>query len=244
MRVVVCEQGTEEWLKARAGRVTGSMIECVGAMTKSGGEAATRRNYRASLICEILTGQPTPQGFVSAEMRWGTEHEPEARAAVEAELGITVDPVGFAIHPTSDRCGASPDGVIGIEDAKIAILSGLTPEERVKLQEIWARGEQWPNAEGLLEIKCPLTATHLGYILAGGAPADYMDQMQWEMRCTGAKFCWFASYDPRLPDYLQLFLVKVPRNEAHIAKLEREVDAFLADLDKMLAALPKPPVAD
>jgi hypothetical protein len=209
---------------------------------KSGGESASRRNYRAELVCEVLTGLPTPQGFVSKEMQWGTDHEPEARAAYEAEENVSVDPVGFAIHPNNDRCGASPDGVVGLEDAKIAILASLQPEDRPAMIAAWESGEL-PDAEGLLEIKCPLTATHLDYILGGVAPSEYMPQMQWEMRCTGAKWCDFVSYDPRLPAHLQLFIVRVPRDDNYIAKLEAEVASFLADLDRLLAALPQPPEA-
>jgi putative phage-type endonuclease len=240
MRVIDCEQGTEEWLQARCKRVTGSRISDVGATTKAGTEAATRRDYRWELICEMLTGVPTPQGFVSADMKWGTEHEDEARHAFMAEEGVTVDKIGFVIHPTRDGAGASPDGIVGMEDLKIQILSSVPPEKREEILAGWAAGI-WPDPEAIVEIKCPKTSTHIGYIKKGVAPADYMDQMQWEMRCTGAKWCWFVSYDPRLPDYLQLFIVKVPRNDALIATLERELDAFFADLDREMSELPTPP---
>ena len=79
-------QGTEGWLRARMGRVTGSKAKDVLASIKSG-EAAARRDYRVALMLERLTGNPTPQGFVSDEMKWGTVTEPLARMAYEARTG-------------------------------------------------------------------------------------------------------------------------------------------------------------
>ena len=147
MRLVECIQGSVEWLKARAGKVTGSRIKDVLAQIKSG-EAASRRDYRVELVCEILTGEPTPQGFISRDMEWGTANEPFARGAVEVARGYMVDQVGFVLHPTMDRAGVSPDGLVN-----------------------WMAGDEAP--EGIVEIKCPKTATHLGYILAGVVPSDY-----------------------------------------------------------------------
>jgi hypothetical protein len=61
--------------------------------------------------------------------------------------------------------------------------------------------------------------------------------MQWQMACTAASWCDFASYDPRLPEHLQLFIKRVPRDDAAIAHLETEVMAFLVELDQKVAKL-------
>lgn len=84
--------------------------------------------------------------------------------------------------------------------------------------------------DGLVEIKCPNTATHLDTLLSATVPGDYLTQMQWQMACTGRKWCDFASYDPRLPAGMALFIARVHRDEARIAELEVEVKAFLAEL--------------
>jgi putative phage-type endonuclease len=91
--------------------------------------------------------------------------------------------------------------------------------------------------EGLVEIKCPATATHLDTLLAGTVPSKYIPQMQWQMACTNTRFCDFVSYDPRLPDHLRLFVKPVRRDNEYIAMLETEVTKFLTELEEKLTQL-------
>ena len=63
--------------------------------------------------------------------------------------------------------------------------------------------------------------------------------MQWQMACTGRPWCDFVSFDPRLPERLQLLVVRVPRDDDYIAMLETEVKKFLAELDDKLNKLEK-----
>jgi hypothetical protein len=93
--------------------------------------------------------------------------------------------------------------------------------------------------EGLVEIKCPNTATHLDVVLAGKPPTKYIYQMQWQMACTCKDWCDFVSYDPRLPEHLQMLVVRVPRDDQQILVLESEVKAFLAELDDKVKQLEK-----
>ncbi len=109
MRVVPFLQGSAEWLQARAGIPTASEFAAVMATVNSG-EAAVRRNYRARLVVERLTGRPIPT-YQSAAMRQGTEREPDARLAYMARTGNVVDQIGLCLHDTFDA-GASPDGLI------------------------------------------------------------------------------------------------------------------------------------
>lgn len=86
------------------------------------------------------------------------------------------------------------------------------------------------GAEGLIEIKCPNTATHIE-TLRSKKPSDrYYKQMQWQMACTGRKWCDFVSFDNRLPDNLAYFCVRIDRNEEAIAEIEAEVNKFLEEL--------------
>ena len=112
MNVIDLPQGSPEWLAARAGRVTASRIADVLAKIKTG-EAAVRRDYRAQLVAEILTGKPQEDGFINAEMQWGIETEPLARSAYEVAKDVLVDQIGFVLHPVIERAGASPDGLAG-----------------------------------------------------------------------------------------------------------------------------------
>jgi len=91
--------------------------------------------------------------------------------------------------------------------------------------------------EGMLEIKCPNTATHIDTLLSQTVPGKYNTQMQWQMACTGRQWCDFVSFDPRLPTELQLFVKRVPRDAAYIAMLEEEVQKFLKELDGKITKL-------
>jgi putative phage-type endonuclease len=198
------EQRTDDWFAARLGKVTASRVADVIAKTKTG-YGAGRANYMADLVVERLTGQKA-SSFSNAAMEWGTEQEPNAKAAYAAKTGILVEEVGFIDHPTVAMSGASPDGFA---------------------------------EEGLVEIKCPNTATHLEYIFDGKPPQKYVTQMQWQMACAGKPWCDFASFDPRLPERLQLLVVRVPRDDDYIKMLEQEVTIFLQELDDKLNKLEK-----
>lgn len=91
--------------------------------------------------------------------------------------------------------------------------------------------------DGLLEIKCPNSATHLDRLLGEAVPAKYFTQMQWQLACTGRQWCDYVSFDPRVPENMRLHVERVMRNKAHIAELETQVREFLAELDEKLAAL-------
>ena len=197
------EQGTPEWFAARLGNVTASRVADVIAKTKSG-YAASRDNYMAQLICERMT-YTVAESFSSPAMQWGTETEPLARAAYESLADVLVDEVGYIAHPTIERAGASPDGLIGLF--------------------------------GLLEIKCPNTATHIDTLISEQVPTKYITQMQWQMSCTGRTWADFVSFDPRLPSGLQMFVKRVEFDAEYVAMLKEEVIKFLAELDAKISKL-------
>lgn len=91
--------------------------------------------------------------------------------------------------------------------------------------------------DGLLELKCPNTATHIETLLGKSAPSKYVSQIMWQMACTGRQWCDFASYDPRMPEEMRLFVQRVKRDDRLIAELEAEVTSFLKEVDETVAAL-------
>jgi putative phage-type endonuclease len=93
--------------------------------------------------------------------------------------------------------------------------------------------------DGLIEIKCPNTATHIDTLLSQTVPGKYNTQMQFQMACTGRKWCDFVSFDNRLPEELQLFVMRVPRDEVFIRLIEAEIVQFLAELDDKINKLMK-----
>lgn len=91
--------------------------------------------------------------------------------------------------------------------------------------------------DGLVEIKCPNTATHLETLLGQDVPSKYDAQMQFQMACTGRKYCDFVSYDPRMPENMRLFIRRVARNDTKIKEIENEVAGFLLEMAVKLSEL-------
>jgi putative phage-type endonuclease len=92
---------------------------------------------------------------------------------------------------------------------------------------------------GLIEIKCPNTATHLETLLTKKVSSDYITQMQWQMACTGRTYCEFVSFDNRLPEHLQLFIKTIGRDDEFIKTLESEVILFIQELNEKINQLGK-----
>ena len=97
--------------------------------------------------------------------------------------------------------------------------------------------------DGLVEIKCPNTSTHLDTLLSDRSVDSiserHLTQMHWQMACTSAAWCDYVSFDPRLSEHLQLVVIRVPRNDGRIRQLEDEVTRFLAEMHNKLEKLEK-----
>ena len=95
------------------------------------------------------------------------------------------------------------------------------------------------GSDGLIEIKCPNSATHWSYIKANEPPNKYFIQMQAQMAVTGAKWCDFVSFDPRMPERSQLLIVHVPRDPEFILYMEAEIKQFLSEVDREVQLMEK-----
>jgi putative phage-type endonuclease len=104
-------QGSDEWFKARMGKVTASRVADILAKTKTG-YSTSRGNYLMELALQRITGT-IDKGFTNDAMAWGTATEPQARMAYETHTGVFVDEIGFVDHPKIEWFGASPDGLVG-----------------------------------------------------------------------------------------------------------------------------------
>lgn len=153
--IIDCEQRSDEWFAARAGRATASKADAVLAKIKSG-EAAARRDYRLQLAVERLTGKPQEAGFVNAAMQRGIDLEPAARLAYEAHTGLIVRETGF-LSMTEYMAGCSTDGDI---DDFTGVVSFKCPNSATHVEylkghrlpptyipqathEMWVTGAQW-----------------------------------------------------------------------------------------------------
>lgn len=189
-------QGSDEWRKARCGSLGASRVADAIARTKTGW-GASRANLMAELLVERLTGVPA-EGYMNDAMRWGQEHEADARVAYEFRADAGVTEIALVCHPTIKGSHASPDGLVG--------------------------------NDGLIEIKCPNSATHIETLLGAPVPAKYVTQMQWQMACTGRRWCDFVSYDPRMPEVMRIFIRRIERDDKTITDLEKQVTDFLIEL--------------
>ena len=196
-------QHSPEWYHARIGMVTASKVKDAIAKRKRGEGDLACRRNLKMQMLAEILSGNTTDHYVSAAMDWGIENEPRARAEYELKTGYSVEPVGLLLHPSLERAAASPDGIVA--------------------------------PDGLLEIKCPETWTHIEYLSEGVVPAEYVPQMMWQMACAGPEVKWadFVSFDPRLKDELQLFIVRLERDDKKIAEMEEAVIEFLSELNEM-----------
>ena len=146
-------QGSLEWFQARSGLVTASRMKDVLAKIRTG-EAATRKNYKAQIVVERLTGKPQ-ETYSNAAMQYGIDTEPEARNAYEFFSDNKVEEVGFIQHQDI-LMGCSPDGLIGKNggvELKCpyqsavhieTLLNGMPPEHIPQIQtSMYVTGRKW-----------------------------------------------------------------------------------------------------
>lgn len=152
MQIIECEQGTPEWLAARAGIPTASEFHTVMAVGKQGGKSVTRVAYLNKLAGEILTGEPM-ESYVSAAMERGSLMEDEARDLYAFQYNVEPRRVGFV---RNGEKGASPDSLIG-ESGGLEIKSaaahiqiarlldgGLPSEHKAQVQgNLWVCEREW-----------------------------------------------------------------------------------------------------
>ena len=196
------EQGSDDWLMLRLGKLTASKFADVISKGRGKEPSKTRVSYMYQLAAEILVGEPTTF-FKNAAMQWGTDCEPAARAAYEIKHDIEVVECAFIEH--DEFVGVSPDGLVGID--------------------------------GLLEIKCPTTVTHLKYYMSGTMPAEYLAQVQGQLWVSGRDWCDFVSYDPRVRSEADYFELRVNRDDEYIKNLEVQCSTFIDELKELLNKL-------
>lgn len=201
------DQHTEEWHKARLGKVTASAVIKITKKTKAGKPTADRAKYMRDLLGERLTGEPK-DFFQNKYMKWGNDVEPQARATYEFKTGKQVEDAPFFDHPYIEMAGASPDGLVGVD----GLVEIKCPETSTMIEYIEMFDE------------------------SGEIKEDYFAQMQWQMACTGRAWCDYEVFDPRIKDPdLRAFITNVPRDPAFIADMEADVMKFQAELNDLEA---------
>ena len=121
-------------------------------------------------------------------------------------------------------------------DAELELVGFV---DHPKIDQAGCSPDRLIGKDGLVEIKCPQTSTHIDTLLSGSIPKKYIDQMQWQMACTKRKWCDFVSFDPRMPPETQLFIQRVERDKERITELEGMVVEFLTEMNEKIDRLTK-----
>lgn len=171
----------------------------------------------ADIVAKTKSGYSTSRANYMAQLvvERMTNQVAESYTNAAMEWGVTNEPFARAAYEA--KTGVLVDEVGAIDHPTIP-MSAASPDGLV-------------GDYGCLEIKCPITATHINTLLGEEVAKKYYDQMQWQMACTGRSWCDFVSYDPRMPEGLQLFVKRIPRDEKYLAELEAEVIQFLKEVD-------------
>lgn len=121
------------------------------------------------------------------------------------------------------------------ERGVLVAIAGFIPHPAIAMAG--ASPDGTIGEDGLIECKCPNTATHIQTLMGRAVTGRYVTQMQWQMACTGRQWCDYCSFDPRMPEPMRLSIRRIPRDQSVIAELEQSVTEFLAEIDRTLADL-------
>ena len=213
------------WRKRQIGKI---MIEMIEQRSDAWFEARIGKvtaSRVADVIAKTKTGYSASRDNYMAQLvcerLTGQKGESFTNAAMQ--WGTETEPLGRAAYESLQDVLVEEVGFISHHTIEMA---GASPDGLV-------------DDDGLIEIKCPNTATHIETLLNQTVPSKYNTQMQFQMACTGRQWCDFVSFDNRLPAELQLFVKRVPRDEVFIKQIEAEIVQFLAELDDKINKLMK-----
>lgn len=155
-----------------------------------------------------------------------TENPSDSFTSAAMQWGIDFEPFARAAYEFYKDITVE---LVGFVDHPVIDLAGASPDGRV-------------GKKGLIEIKCPNTATHINTLLTEKIQNKYILQMQWQMACDHRDWCDFVSFDPRMPEDMKLFIKRVYRNEEkrieiidNIVTFQNELDAKIIQLQKKAA---------
>lgn len=208
-----CEQGSDEWLAAKLGVISASMVSKI---IKKGhgpnGYSVERDSYMKELVGEV--GTKFRKQLTAAALEWGTMNELGARAEFELANNVAIDEIPFifkdlaisGIDLPNMRCGVSLDGRVN-------------------------------GVSHVLEIKAPFTPkVYLDFVLDSKVKPEYMYQVAFQMWCTGAEKASFINYDPRFKSH-NLHGITIERDEKTMEIFDIEIPKFIAEMNTMMDKL-------
>jgi len=198
-------QGTDAWKQLRVGMLTASVMSDI-LPGKRGGYLASRKTALMNTVWERLNGTPK-----------------SAKPGLAGNSYIR-------------------DGVEREPFARLALQGcfGYVVEETAFIQHDWMQVgvslDGWvPSLKRTIEIKCPADTTHMDYFMLDEAPEEYYTQIQTQLWIAECDSCDFVSYHPGAePSGMDLHVIRVPRDDAYIAMLEKEANTFLAEVNYLV----------
>ena len=130
-----------------------------------------------------------------------------------------------------------PEARAAYEFYKGATVEQVAFVPHPKIEQAGCSPDGLLGSDGLIEIKCPNTATHLETLLGKSVPGKYEAQIQFQLACTGRAYCDFVSYDPRMPEHMRLFVKRMARDDKRIKEIEEEIASFLLEMAVKLSEL-------
>ena len=177
----------------------------------------------ADVIAKTKTGYSTSRENYMAQLicerMTNTQSESFTNAAMQ--WGTETEPLARAAYEAKHSVLVDEVGFIDHPEIN---MSGASPDGLV-------------GDDGMVEIKCPNTATHIETLLNDTVDGKYQYQMLWQMRCAGRKWCDFVSFDPRMPEELQLKVIRFEYDQGTIDQIEIEVNKFLSEVDQKVKQL-------
>ena len=166
----------------------------------------------ADVMAQIKTGEAAARANYRAQLvaERLTRQPQESYSNAAMQWGIDNEPFARSAYEIAN--GVMVDQVGFVKHPTIE-FAGASPDGLI-------------SDDGMIEIKCPNTQTHIDYCVTGNIPRKYVLQMQWQMECTGRKWCDFVSYDPRMPAHMQLFVKRMSRDQQLIESIKTEVIAL------------------
>ena len=179
-----------------------------------------------ALRCGKVTASRVADVIAKTKTGWGASRFNYAAELIAERLtGVAAE--GFTNAAMQWGTDQEPSARMAYEFMQDVTVEQIAFVAHPSIADAGASPDGLVGESGLVEIKCPNTATHIDTLIKQEIPARYITQMMWQMACTGRKWCDFVSYDPRLPESMQLFVKRIERDDKLIAELENEVSIFL-----------------
>lgn len=193
------------WHGARIGKLTASNMWKAMSFLRNGAPSETRNKYMAEIVAERMTGFAVSH-YISPAMQWGIDNQAGAISEFEAATGLIVWAEAFFDHPEIAEFGATPDGLMGD-------LEGCS----------------------FLEVKCPLTSTHIIYLKEQQIPMEYQYQMAAQALCVERLKGYFVSFDPRVKRAGRLLILEFIPSGDFLNKTLEGAKQFLLEADQLFS---------